>query len=114
MSLATIMAADFATIRADDPQSVTITSATGTSKGTKTAIVGDLTKAKGDMQAGGYLPNNVVQVEVLKSDFTSNPPVLGDTLTATKFSGMTFAVTGVSDVPLGTYWLLTCEAQHRR
>ena len=114
MSLATLMAADFVTIRADDAQSVTITSAAGTARGTKTAIVGDLTRAKGDLQAGGYLPSNMVQVEVLKSDFTASPPVIGDRLTATKFSGTTFAVVAVNDPPIGTYWLLTCEAKQNQ
>lgn len=114
MSLATIMAADFVSIRADDAQSVTITSAAGVARGTKTAIVGDLTRAKGDIQAGGYLPSNMVQIEVLQSDYTSSPPVVGDRLTATKFSGTTFAIVAVNDPPLSTYWLLTCEAKQNQ
>lgn len=114
MSLATIMTADFEVIRADDPQSVTITSAAGVVRGTKTSIVGDLTRTKGDLQAGGYLPSNMVQVEVLKSDFASSPPVIGDRLTASKFSGTTFAVVAVLDPPIGTYWLLTCEAKQNQ
>ncbi len=107
MSLATMMASDFTTIRLDDPQPVTIGGVT------KNGIVGDLTKGKEDMQAGGYLPANTVQIELLRSDWATAPAV-GNTLTCTKFSGLTFAIVGITDAPIATYWLLTCEARHKR
>lgn len=107
MSLATMMAADFTTIRLDDPQPVTIGGVT------KNGIVGDLTKGKEDMQAGGYLPANTVQIELLRSDWVT-PPAVGNTLTCAKFSGLTFAIVGITDAPIATYWLLTCEARHKR
>lgn len=106
MSLSAMMLSDYRTVRLDDPQNVTIGSVT------KSAIVGDLTKGKEDLQAGGYLPANMVQVELLRSDWAT-APALGDTITMAKFSGMTFKVTGITDAPLGTYWLLTCEAKHK-
>ncbi len=107
MSLATIMTADFQVIRADDLQPVTIGGVT------KNAIVGELVKAKEDMQPGGYLPANTVQIELLRSDWATAPSV-GNTVTCSKFSGMTFAVTSITDAPIPTYWLLTCEAKHKR
>ncbi len=107
MSLATIMSADFAVIRADDLQAVTIAGVT------KNAIVGDLARSKEDMQAGGYLPANTVQIELLRSDWATAPTV-GGTLTCAKFSGITFAIAEILDPPLSTYWLLTCRAKQHR
>lgn len=107
MSLATMMISDFTTIRLDDPQAVTIGGVT------KNGIIGELTKGKEDLQAGGYLPANTVQIELLRSDWATAPAV-GNILTCAKFSGVTFSITGITDVPLGGYWLLTCEAKHKR
>lgn len=107
MSLATIMTADFQVIRADDLQPVTIGGVT------KNAIVGELTRSKEDMQAGGYLPANTVQIELLRSDWATAPTV-GGTLTCAKFSGITFAIKEILDPPISTYWFLTCWAKQDR
>ena len=85
----------------DLPHSVTIGGVT------KSAIVGDITRTKADLIAGGYFPEDTFEVHLVRSDWATIP-TNGTALTTTAHPGVTFRIQSVIDDPSGAALILRC------
>ncbi len=96
--------ADLEAIRDDLAHDVTVGGETHSS------VVSDVSVARQEYQAGGFFPDDLLEVVIIPSEWTSVPDV-GNTLTTTAKSGRTFRIVRTSSDPSGAGLRLFCEGR---
>lgn len=98
-----MLTADLAAVVADIPQTITIGGVT------RRAVVGDVSKAKTDLDAGGFIPDIGIEVHLFRSDWATLP-VIGDTAT---FNSVEYRIIRTATDPAGTSLRVFLEAKAR-
>ena len=93
--------ADLAVAMADMPQTVTFNGQT------KRAFIGEVSRAKDALQAGGYFGDYSAEVHIIEADWTTTPDV-GNILTAV--NGNSYRVVRKGDFAPSGCRRLFCEA----
>ena len=92
---------NFDQVRAHMPHTVTVGSTT------KNAVVSGITRTKEDLVAGGHFPDDVFEAHIRVSEW-GTLPTIGDRITTSALSGVTFKVQRFETDPSGAVRILYC------
>lgn len=91
----------FDQVRTQLPHSITVGGVT------KTAVVGDVSRTKQDLDAAGYFPEDIFEAHIRVSEWVTLPAI-GDQITTTAYPSATFRIVRISTDPSAAVRVLYC------